>query len=92
MVVVLLCLSFKQTAGVKHFDLFNTLECTCLVTSSSVAVDRQSHDALLAVVARLEAALEDVRRDVTGLSGCRDSCRRLDRIQQTVSEATLTQT
>ncbi|XP_070846870.1 SUN domain-containing protein 1-like [Chaetodon trifascialis] len=51
-----------------------------------VGVDRQSHDALLAEVARLEAALEDVKRDVEGLSGCRDSCRRLDRIQQTMSE------
>uniref|UniRef100_A0A671Y9X5 SUN domain-containing protein n=1 Tax=Sparus aurata TaxID=8175 RepID=A0A671Y9X5_SPAAU len=57
-----------------------------LPAAVSVGVDRQSHDALLAVVARLEAALEDVRRDVTGLSGCRDGCRRLDRIQQTISD------
>lgn len=54
------------------------------LTSCSVGVDRQSHDALLAEVARLEAALQDVRRDVEGLSGCRDGCSRLDRIQQTV--------
>ncbi|KAM6963504.1 uncharacterized protein LKV04_019575 [Tautogolabrus adspersus] len=54
------------------------------VSSPSVGVDRQSHDALLAEVARLEAALEDVRRDVEGLSAC-DGCREIDRIQQTVS-------
>ncbi|XP_051250666.1 SUN domain-containing protein 1-like isoform X5 [Dicentrarchus labrax] len=52
----------------------------------SVGVDRQSHDALLAEVVRLEAALEDVRQDVEGLSGCWDGCRRLDKIQQTISE------
>ncbi|XP_042253000.1 SUN domain-containing protein 2-like isoform X5 [Thunnus maccoyii] len=56
-----------------------------LPAAVSVGVDRQSHDALLAEVARLEAALEDVRRDVEGLSGCRDGCRGLDRIQQTIS-------
>lgn len=55
-------------------------------TSSSVGVDRQSHDALLAEVARLEEALEDVRRDVEGLSGVQDGCQQLDRIQQTVRE------
>lgn len=49
-------------------------------------MDRQSHDALLAEVARLEAALEDVRRDVEGLSPCQDGCRRLDSVQQTISE------
>ncbi|XP_073346102.1 uncharacterized protein sun1a isoform X8 [Pagrus major] len=57
-----------------------------LPAAVSVGVDRQSHDALLAVVARLEAALEDVRRDVKGLSGCRGGCRRFDRIQQTISD------
>ncbi|XP_036937288.1 SUN domain-containing protein 1-like isoform X6 [Acanthopagrus latus] len=57
-----------------------------LPAAVSVGVDRQSHDALLAVVARLEAALEDLRRDVTGLSGCRDGCRHLDRIQQMISD------
>ncbi|XP_074519935.1 SUN domain-containing protein 1-like [Halichoeres trimaculatus] len=56
-----------------------------LPAAVSVAVDRQSHDALLAEVARLEAVLEDVRRDVKSLSGCGDGCRELDRIQQTVS-------
>ncbi|XP_070782716.1 SUN domain-containing protein 1-like [Enoplosus armatus] len=58
---------------------------TTLPAAVSVAVDRRSHDALLAEVARLEAALEDVRRDVEGLSGCQDGCQRLDRIQQTIS-------
>ncbi|KAM8730123.1 SUN domain-containing protein 1 isoform 6-T7 [Acanthopagrus schlegelii] len=57
-----------------------------LPAAVSVGVDRQSHDALLAVVARLEAALEDLRRDVTGLSGCRDGCRHLDSIQQMISD------
>ncbi|XP_070818699.1 SUN domain-containing protein 1-like [Chaetodon trifascialis] len=57
-----------------------------LPAAVSVGVDRQSHDALLAEVARLEAALEDIKQDVEGLSGCRDGCRRLDRIQQTMSE------
>lgn len=45
-------------------------------------MDRQSHDALLAEVEQLEAALEDVRRDVQGLSECQD------KIQQTVREKT----
>ncbi|KAM7381032.1 hypothetical protein PAMA_012053 [Pampus argenteus] len=58
---------------------------TTLPVAVSVGVDRQSHDALLAEVARLEAALKDVRRDVEGLSGCQDSCKRLDRIQQMIS-------
>uniref|UniRef100_A0A8D3APW4 SUN domain-containing protein n=1 Tax=Scophthalmus maximus TaxID=52904 RepID=A0A8D3APW4_SCOMX len=56
-----------------------------LLTSSSVGVDRRSHDALLAEVATLEAALEDVRQDVQGLSWVKDACRRLDEIQQTIS-------
>lgn len=51
-----------------------------------MGVDHQSHDALLAEVARLEDALEDVRRDVEGLSGAQDSCQQLDKIQQTVRE------
>ncbi|AWP18210.1 putative SUN domain-containing protein 1-like [Scophthalmus maximus] len=51
----------------------------------SVGVDRRSHDALLAEVATLEAALEDVRQDVQGLSWVKDACRRLDEIQQTIS-------
>ncbi|CAJ1081345.1 SUN domain-containing protein 1-like isoform X12 [Xyrichtys novacula] len=56
-----------------------------LPAAVSVGVDRQSHDALLAEVARLEAVLEDMRRDVEVLSGCTAGCRELDRIQQTVS-------
>ncbi|XP_040922733.1 SUN domain-containing protein 1-like [Toxotes jaculatrix] len=58
---------------------------TTLPAAVSVGVDRQSHDALLAEVERLEAALEDVRQEVEGLSGFQDSCRQLDRIQQMVS-------
>ncbi|XP_060884981.1 SUN domain-containing protein 1-like [Labrus mixtus] len=61
------------------------LRCCVFVSSSpGVGVDRHSHDALLAEVARLEASLEDVRRDVESLSAC-DGCREIDRIQQTVS-------
>nr|XP_061782925.1 SUN domain-containing protein 2-like isoform X3 [Nerophis lumbriciformis] len=52
-----------------------------LPAAASVA----SHDALLAEVGRLEAALEDVRRDVEVLSGCQDGCRRLDQISAHVS-------
>ncbi|XP_049915298.1 SUN domain-containing protein 1-like isoform X3 [Epinephelus moara] len=59
---------------------------TTLPVAVSGGVDRQSHDALLAEVTRLEAALEDVRQDVEGLSGCQDSCRLHDSIQQTISE------
>uniref|UniRef100_G3P7E3 Uncharacterized protein n=2 Tax=Gasterosteus aculeatus TaxID=69293 RepID=G3P7E3_GASAC len=44
-----------------------------------------SHDALLPEVARLEASLEDVRREVEDLCGC-DDCRRLDGIQHAVRE------
>ncbi|KAM9336976.1 uncharacterized protein ABDE67_020014 [Symphorus nematophorus] len=60
-------------------------QASTLPAAVSVGVDRQSHEALLAEVARLEAALEDVRRDVEGLSGCWDDCRQLDRVQHTVS-------
>ncbi|XP_059180179.1 SUN domain-containing protein 1-like isoform X2 [Centropristis striata] len=58
---------------------------TSLPAAVSGGVDRQSHDALLAEVARLETALEDVRRDVQGLSGCRGSCQQLDTIQHTIA-------
>ncbi|XP_054622706.1 SUN domain-containing protein 1-like isoform X11 [Dunckerocampus dactyliophorus] len=50
-----------------------------------VAVDSQSHDALLAEVGRLETALEEIRRDLEVLSGCQDGCQRLDLVQQTIS-------
>lgn len=43
---------------------------------------------VLAQVARLEVALEDVRRDVTSLSGFQDGCRPLDGIQQMVRRET----
>nr|XP_033466609.1 SUN domain-containing protein 1-like isoform X6 [Epinephelus lanceolatus] len=59
---------------------------TTLPVAVSGGVDRQSHDALLAEVTQLEAALEDVRRDVEDLSGCQDGCRLHDSIQQTISE------
>lgn len=52
---------------------------------AAVSVDRQSHDALLAEVVRLEAALGDVRRDVELLSRCQDDCQQLATIQQAVS-------
>ncbi|XP_042069081.1 SUN domain-containing protein 1 isoform X8 [Haplochromis burtoni] len=51
---------------------------------AAVSVDRQSHDALLAEVVRLEAALGDVRRDVELLSRCQDSCQQLATIQQVI--------
>ncbi|XP_062416201.1 SUN domain-containing protein 2-like [Pungitius pungitius] len=54
-------------------------------SSSSLAADGMSHDALLSEVAQLAAALQDVRRHVEGLSGCEESCRRLDGIQQAIS-------
>ncbi|XP_061886711.1 SUN domain-containing protein 2-like isoform X5 [Entelurus aequoreus] len=53
--------------------------------ASVAATHPPSHDALLAEVGRLEAALEDVRRDVEVLSGCQDGCRRLDQISAHVS-------
>ncbi|XP_028424545.1 SUN domain-containing protein 1 isoform X2 [Perca flavescens] len=59
---------------------------TTLPAAIRGGVERQSHDALLAEVARLKAALERVRRNVGGLSGCRDGCRGLDTIHQTISE------
>lgn len=49
----------------------------------------QLQNGVLAQVARLELALEDVRRDVTSLSGCQDGCRRLDGIQQMVRQENL---
>ncbi|XP_035812553.2 SUN domain-containing protein 1-like isoform X2 [Amphiprion ocellaris] len=55
-----------------------------LPAAVSVGVDRQSHDALLAEVSRLEAALEDVRRDVEVLSSYQDG-RQLAAMQQMVS-------
>uniref|UniRef100_A0A7N8YFZ9 SUN domain-containing protein n=1 Tax=Mastacembelus armatus TaxID=205130 RepID=A0A7N8YFZ9_9TELE len=42
--------------------------CVCVLLPSSVGVGCQSHDALLAEVTRLEVALEDMRRDVEGLT------------------------
>ncbi|XP_029954682.1 SUN domain-containing protein 2-like [Salarias fasciatus] len=56
-----------------------------LPAAVSVGADRRSHDALAAEVARLEAALRDVRRDVDGLSGCGSGCRQLATAQQDIS-------
>ncbi|XP_067344821.1 SUN domain-containing protein 1-like isoform X6 [Channa argus] len=58
---------------------------TTLSAAVSVGVDRQSHDALLAEVARLEEALEEVRQDVEGLSAVQDGSHQLDRIQKMLS-------
>ncbi|CAB1451537.1 unnamed protein product [Pleuronectes platessa] len=57
----------------------------------SAGEERQSHDALLVEVARLEVSLEDVRRDVDGLSGIKERCQQLDGVQQTISEQVSTQ-
>ncbi|XP_045891599.1 SUN domain-containing protein 1-like [Micropterus dolomieu] len=58
---------------------------TTLPAAVSVGADRLSHDALLAEVARLAAALEDVRQHVEDLSECQGDGQQLDRIQQTIS-------
>ncbi|KAK2820169.1 hypothetical protein Q5P01_023128 [Channa striata] len=58
---------------------------TTLSAAVSVGVVSQSHDALLAEVARLEEALEDVRRDVEGLSAAQDGSQQLDSFQTTIS-------
>lgn len=58
---------------------------TTLPAAVSVGVDRLSHDALLAEVARLAAALEDVRQHVEDLSECQGDGQQLDRIRQTIS-------
>ncbi|XP_058476689.1 SUN domain-containing protein 1-like isoform X2 [Solea solea] len=59
------------------------------VTSSppdgSVDADHPSHDALLVEVARLEAALKEMRHDVDGLTAFKDTCRQFNAIQQTIS-------
>lgn len=54
------------------------------MTSSSGSVDRQSYDALLAEVARLQAGLEELRLDVDSLSVCREACGQRGEISQTV--------
>ncbi|XP_029986219.1 SUN domain-containing protein 2-like isoform X5 [Sphaeramia orbicularis] len=55
-----------------------------LPSAVSAGVDRQSHDALLSEVTRLETALENVRREVKDLSGCGDGCRQLSTIQDAI--------
>ncbi|XP_029933316.1 SUN domain-containing protein 1 isoform X3 [Myripristis murdjan] len=58
---------------------------TTLPAPVSAGVDRESHDALLAEVVRLETALGNVRQDLQGLMGCRDRCERLDGVQKAIS-------
>ncbi|KAJ7987639.1 hypothetical protein DPEC_G00328570 [Dallia pectoralis] len=51
----------------------------------SVGVNSESHDALLAEVKRLEAALGSIRQDLLGVMGCQGACQRLDSLDETVS-------
>ncbi|XP_028989809.1 SUN domain-containing protein 1-like isoform X7 [Betta splendens] len=63
-------------------------EAAANVPSSSLPAavgDHQSHDALLAEVARLEESVEGIRQDVMALSVVQNSCQQLDRIQQMIS-------
>lgn len=55
-------------------------------------MERQSHDALLAEVARLEVVLEDVKRSIEVLSESKDNCGPPEDIQQTVRGHTHTHT
>lgn len=54
------------------------------LTSSSGGVDRQSYDALLVDVARLQAGLEELRLDVDSLSAWREACGQRGAVSQTV--------
>uniref|UniRef100_UPI003AACB371 SUN domain-containing protein 1-like n=1 Tax=Centroberyx gerrardi TaxID=166262 RepID=UPI003AACB371 len=82
-----------QELAAKTEEVHQRQEAAATVTSSattlpapvSAGVDRESHDALLAEVVRLEAALGSVRQDLQGLTGCRDRCERLDGVQETIS-------
>lgn len=47
-------------------------------------MERQSLDALLAEVVRLQAGLEELRLDVDSLSACREACGQRSDISQTV--------
>ncbi|KAI1884455.1 hypothetical protein AGOR_G00226570 [Albula goreensis] len=51
----------------------------------SVGVDKESHDALLLEVQRLEAELGRIRQDLQGVMGCRGKCEQLDTLQDMVS-------
>ncbi|KAJ8398742.1 hypothetical protein AAFF_G00419390 [Aldrovandia affinis] len=51
----------------------------------SVGVDRESHNALLSEVQRLEAELGRIREDLQGVMGCRGKCEQLGVLQDTVS-------
>uniref|UniRef100_A0A3P8XI60 SUN domain-containing protein n=1 Tax=Esox lucius TaxID=8010 RepID=A0A3P8XI60_ESOLU len=52
---------------------------------NGVGVNSESHDALLAEVKRLEAALGGIRNDLQGVMGCQGACHRLDTLHETVS-------
>ncbi|KAM6951020.1 SUN domain-containing protein 1-like [Aplochiton taeniatus] len=58
---------------------------TTLPVPVSMGVDRESHEALLAEVQRLEKALGGVKHDLQGLMGCRGQCERLGSVQDVVS-------
>ncbi|XP_013878793.1 SUN domain-containing protein 1 isoform X2 [Austrofundulus limnaeus] len=58
---------------------------TSLPAAVGAGVDGPSHDALQAEVLRLEAALGDVRRDIQGLSECRNGLERIQQISERVS-------
>ncbi|XP_029383500.1 SUN domain-containing protein 1-like isoform X2 [Echeneis naucrates] len=73
-------LQWRQAAALADSSTPSTLP-----AAVSVGVDWQSHDALLTEVARLEAALGDIRRDVKGLTA-KCSCQRLQGIEQRVRE------
>lgn len=61
-----------------------------LLLSLSVGVDRESHDALLLEVQRLEAELGLIRQDLQGVMGCRGKCGQLDGLQDKVRGAVIT--
>ena len=60
----------------------NIAPCVC---PSIVGVDSESHDALLAEVQRLEAALGSIRQDLQGVMGCQGMGDRLDHLHDMVS-------
>ncbi|XP_034049396.1 SUN domain-containing protein 1-like [Thalassophryne amazonica] len=62
----------------------STVSLETLHTTDGVCVDRQSHDALLAEVKQLKAALEDMKEALHRVSELQDDGS-LDRIQQTIS-------
>lgn len=55
------------------------------VSSLSVGVKQESHDALLVEVQRLEAELAKIRQELQAVVGCKGKCEQLDTLQETVS-------